>query len=153
MAVHSTGAIVASAPADEPARDHVARARLASQRDRPHTSAMLGTWLLLLAIALAIWIWMDALSARERAIRYGRELCREAGVQLLDQTVSMTRIRVARVDGLPTLIRRYGFYVSIDGHDRHRGHLDLSGDDLGAWSLPHRANLQAVPDSGLRTLN
>jgi hypothetical protein len=127
--------------------------RLASKRDGPHTSAMLGTWLFLLAIALAIWIWMDALSARERAIRYGRALCQEAGVQLLDQTVSMTRLRLARVDGLPTLIRRYGFDVSTDGSDRHRGHLDLRGDELGAWSLPHRANLQPVPDSGLRTLN
>jgi hypothetical protein len=74
-------------------------------------------------------------------------------VQLLDQTVSMTRLRLARVDGLPTLIRRYGFDVSTDGSDRHRGHLDIRGAELGAWSLPHRANIEAVPDSGLRTLN
>lgn len=114
---------------------------------------MLGTWLLLLAIALLIWTWMDALSARERAIRYGRELCLKAGVQLLDQTVSMTRLRLALVAGLPTVIRRYGFDVSIDGSDRHRGHLDLRGQELGAWSLPHRANLEAVPDAGVRTLH
>ena len=115
---------------------------------------MLGTWLLLLAIALAVWIWMDVLAARERAIRYGRELCREAGVQLLDQSVSMTRLRVERVDGLPTLIRRYEFEVSLDGSDRHRGHLDLRGHALGAWSLPHRANLRLVPDvAGAHTLN
>ncbi len=117
---------------------------------------MLETWLLLLAIALAIWIWMDALGARERAIRYGRELCREAGVQLLDQTVSLTRMRLGRVDGLPTLIRRYGFEISMDGSDRHRGHLELRGHELGAWSLPDRANLHAVPMSNvvpIRTLH
>ena len=115
---------------------------------------MLGTWLLLLAIALAVWIWMDVLAARERAIRYGRELCREAGVQLLDQSVSMTRVRIERVDGLPTLIRRYEFEVSLDGSDRHRGHLDLRGHTLGAWSLPHRANLRLVPDvAGVHTVN
>jgi hypothetical protein len=113
---------------------------------------MLGTWLLLLAIACAVWLWMDALGARERAIRYGRELCREAGVQLLDQSVSMTRMRIARVDGLPTLVRRYRFDISLDGSDRHRGHLDLRGHELGAWSLPHRANLRAVTDSGARTI-
>jgi hypothetical protein len=115
---------------------------------------MLGTWFFLLAIACAVWIWMDALGARERAVRYGRELCRDAGVQLLDQTVSMTRIRIERVDGLPTLVRRYGFEISLDGSDRHRGHLDLRGHHLGAWSLPHAANLRAVPDVvGMRTIN
>jgi hypothetical protein len=115
---------------------------------------MLGTWLFLLAIALAIWIWMGALAARERAIRYGRELCRNAGVQLLDQTVSMTRLRIERFNGVPTLVRRYGFEISMDGSDRHRGHLDLRGHQLGAWSLPQMANLRAVPDVvGVRTLN
>ena len=78
---------------------------------------------------------MDALAARERAIRYGRELCRDAGVQLLDQTVAMTRVRIERVDGLPTLVRRYGFEISLDGSDRHRGHLDLRGHHLGAVEL------------------
>jgi hypothetical protein len=114
---------------------------------------MLGTWLLLLTIACVIWAWMDVLGARERAIRYGRELCRDAGVQLLDQTVSMTRMRIQRVDGLPTIVRRYGFEISLDGSDRHRGHLDLRGHQLGAWSLPQMANLRAVPDVGMRTIN
>ncbi|MBO9663704.1 DUF3301 domain-containing protein [Dokdonella sp.] len=97
---------------------------------------MLGTWILLLAVALAIWAWMDALRAREFAIRHGRELCREAGVQLLDQSVSLKRLRVARRDGLPSLIRRYQFEVSLDGSDRHRGHLELNGHRLETWSLP-----------------
>lgn len=97
---------------------------------------MLGTWILLLAIALAIWAWMDTLRARELAIRHGRELCREAGVQLLDQSVSLKRLRLARRNGLPSLIRRYQFEISVDGSDRHRGHLDLDGHRLEAWSLP-----------------
>jgi hypothetical protein len=99
---------------------------------------MLGTWTALLLVALAVWAWMDALSAREHAIRHGRELCGEAGVQLLDQTVSLKRLRLARRDGLPTFVRRYGFEVSLDGSDRHRGHLDLSGARLESWSLPLR---------------
>ena len=110
---------------------------------------MLGTWLLLFTIALAVWLWMDALGARERAIRHGRELCREAGVQLLDQTVSLTRIRIARVDGLPTIVRRYGFDISLDGSDRHRGHLDLEGHPHGARRLPQVEPLRALPDSNV----
>ncbi|GAA0721990.1 DUF3301 domain-containing protein [Dokdonella soli] len=97
---------------------------------------MIGTWIFLLVIATAVWAWMDALSAREQAIRHGRELCREAGVQLLDQTVSLKRLRIGRRDGLPTFLRRYDFEVSLDGSDRHRGHLDLGGHRLEAWSLP-----------------
>lgn len=115
---------------------------------------MLGTWLLLLAIACTVWLWMDALAARERAIYYGREVCRASGVQLLDQTVALKRVRIRRVDGLPTLVRRYGFEISLDGSDRHRGHLDLSGHHLSTWSLPQTANLQALPGvNGIRTVN
>jgi len=97
---------------------------------------MIGTWLFLLAIAVAVWAWMDILRARELAIAHSRTLCREAGVQLLDQTVSLKRLAIARRDGLPTIVRRYGFEVSIDGSDRHRCHLDLAGQRLEAWSLP-----------------
>ena len=114
---------------------------------------MLGTWLFLLAIGAAVWIWMDVLGAREQAIRYGREICRDAGVQLLDQSVSLTRLRIERVKSVPTLIRRYGFEISLDGADRHRGHLELRGRELGAWSLPQRANLRVVPDAEIRRLD
>jgi len=117
---------------------------LASLGGDPHTQTMLGTWLLLLAIACAVWLWMDALAARERAIAYGRELCRAAGVQLLDQTVALKRVRIRLVDRLPTLVRRYGFEISIDGSDRHRGHLDLQGHRLGSWSLPERTRPLAI---------
>jgi hypothetical protein len=97
---------------------------------------MIGAWLLLLSIAVAIWAWMDTLAAREHAVRHGRELCREAGVQLLDQTVSLSRLRIVRRAGLPTLLRRYGFDVSLDGSDRHHCHLDLIGARLEGWSIP-----------------
>jgi hypothetical protein len=105
---------------------------------------MLGTWISLLLIALTIWAWMDALHARELAVRHGGELCREAGVQLLDQTVSLKRWRVARRDGLPAVVRRYGFEVSLDGSDRHRGHLDMNGQRLESWSLPLGENAAAA---------
>ena len=97
---------------------------------------MIGTWISLLVIAAAAWAWMDALDAREYAIRHGRALCQEAGVQLLDQTVSLKRVRIKRRDGLPAFVRRYDFEISLDGSDRHRGHLDLSGHRLESWSLP-----------------
>jgi|SRR5450759_2071533 hypothetical protein len=118
---------------------------LVSRCVHPHTVTMIGTWISLLAIAAAAWAWMDALEAREYAIRHGRALCQEAGVQLLDQTVSLKRLRIGRRDGLPTFVRRYGFEISLDGSDRHRGHLDLSGHRLEAWSLPLGEAAPAIP--------
>ena len=97
---------------------------------------MTGTLIALLIIAVAVWAWMDALRARERAIAHGRRLCEEAGVQLLDQSVAASRVRLARRDGFPSLLRRYAFEVSIDGSDRYPGHLDLDGHRLASWSLP-----------------
>ncbi|MEO7433098.1 MAG: DUF3301 domain-containing protein [Dokdonella sp.] len=109
---------------------------------------MTATWITLLAIATLIWAWMDALNARERAIQAGLELCREAGVQWLDQSVSLKRMSIGLRDGMPTLLRRYGFEVSVDGSDRHRGHLDLGGQRLEAWSLPlvHREDASPRPN-------
>ena len=104
---------------------------------------MIGTWTSLLAGASFVWFWMDGLRARELAVHHGMTLCHEAGMQLLDQTVSLRRVRVARRDGLPTLIRRYGFEVSLNGSDRHRGHLDLGGHRLESWSLPLVENAAA----------
>ncbi len=114
---------------------------------------MTATWISLLVIAAVVWAWMDALDAREHAIRAGRELCREAGVQWLDQTVSLKRLRLGMRQGLPTFVRRYGFEVSLNGSDRHRGHLDLNGHRLEAWSLPLPAadtDPVAAPQNHLR---
>lgn len=93
-------------------------------------------WIMLFAVLGLAWVWLDALRARERAIGHGHRLCKQAGVQLLDQTVSLMRLRLVRDSGLPTLARRYAFEVSLTGSDRHRGHLDLVGHRLSGWSLP-----------------
>ncbi len=103
---------------------------------------MSGTLLALLLIALAIWAWMDVLHARESAIAHGHRLCMEAGLQLLDQSVAVSRIRLVWRDGLPSLLRRYAFEVSTDGSDRRPGHLDLEGHRLAGWSLPEPATAE-----------
>lgn len=105
---------------------------------------MSGTLLALLLIAAAVWAWMDVLHARERAIAHGHRLCADAGVQLLDQSVAVSRVRLVWRDGLPALRRRYIFDVSTDGSDRRHGHLDLEGHRLAAWSLPETA-IAATP--------
>lgn len=104
------------------------------------------TLIALLAIASLVWAWMDVLRAREFAIAHGHRLCAEAGLQLLDQSVAVRRVRLVWRDGLPSLLRRYAFEVSVDGSDRRPGHLELVGHHLAGWSLPlPAATAEAAP--------
>ena len=88
------------------------------------------------AFAVTIALWMDALAARELAASLSRKLCREAGLQLLDQSVSLQRLGFSGASGGFSLRRQYGFEVSMDGTDRYRGSLNLIGKRLDTYSLP-----------------
>ena len=91
----------------------------------------------LILILLAIYIWQNALRARDRARVLSHNLCARVGVQLLDQTVALKRLRLQRIPGEGLRLRRcYGFDVSTDGQDRLRGSLDLLDGEMVAYDLP-----------------
>lgn len=93
--------------------------------------------ILMLLAALAVYLVTNALHARERACALSLALCRQSGVQLLDQTVALRRLRLIRQpEGRLGLRRIYSFELSTDGKDRHRGSLSLVGDRLESFSLP-----------------
>lgn len=92
--------------------------------------------LLLLLILAGVYAWQDALRARERARMLCFDLCTQANVQLLDQTVALQRMRLIRVPHGLRLRRDYRFDFSVDGRDRHRGTLSLVADELQTHSLP-----------------
>jgi hypothetical protein len=95
------------------------------------------TLLLVFAIALGVIWWMLAREAAERARAIARGICRQAGVQLLDQTVTLRRVRLARAsDGWLKLRRRYAFDFSRDGATRETGTVTLLGASLEAASMP-----------------
>lgn len=98
---------------------------------------MLESLLPMVLVLAAFWVWQNALRARERARELARGLCARAGMQLLDETVAVQRLRLRRVPGEGLrLERRYGFEVSVDGADRRRGSLNLLDDDIVSWDLP-----------------
>lgn len=108
-----------------------------------------------LLVLLAIYLWQASLRAKERARRFATALCADAGVQLLDQTVSLQRLRIRRGDdGRLHWLRRYRFELSTNGSDRHHGSLDVTRDRLVAHSLPMLASAgldaldPVVPASG-----
>lgn len=75
-----------------------------------------------------IWGWAVSLRARERALTACRRICREFDMQLLDHTVALNGIRLARDEGgRLCLQRRYIFEFSPDGHSRYTGRLFLLG--------------------------
>jgi hypothetical protein len=98
---------------------------------------MLGTLFCLTLLLIALYAWQNALRARDQARALGHELCARSGVQLLDQSVSLSGLRLVRNDeGNLRLHRSYAFEVSVDGHDRHRGGLQMLDGRLLSWSLP-----------------
>jgi hypothetical protein len=96
---------------------------------------MFGPMLLLLLILAGAYAWQNALRARERARELGSDLCMQANVQLLDQTVALQRMRLIRGPRGLRLRRDYRFDFSIDGRDRHRGSLSLVAGELQTHSL------------------
>lgn len=95
------------------------------------------TTLFLLLVLLAVaGTWLVLSRARDRAIQEARRRCQQHGLQLLDETVGLSGLRVRRFHGRRVLERRYSFEVSIDGDDREAGHLWMVGNLLTALILP-----------------
>lgn len=84
---------------------------------------------LLLALLLAAgWFWSDSLRARERMLETCSRLCRESGLQFLDETVTLAGLSLGRsAKGWPEFTRRYVFEFSGTGQDRWQGRATLAG--------------------------
>ena len=97
--------------------------------------------LLVLALIVAVLLfWRNTLRAREQAVRVSRAACRNQGHQFLDDTVSLSQLRVARgAAGWPMLRRTYQFEFSADGHDRFVGTVILFGTRVESVYLPEGA--------------
>lgn len=82
----------------------------------------------LLLLVAAVVIWIDSLRSRERAVEAGRRACERYGVQLLDDTVAISRLALARdADGQVRVQRTYVFEFSDDGNTRRRGSVVMQG--------------------------
>ncbi|MFT3793035.1 MAG: DUF3301 domain-containing protein [Rudaea sp.] len=115
-----------------------------------YTGLMIGPMLSVILLLAVLALWQNALKARDLARSLGHDLCARAGVQLLDQSVSLAGVGFARNDGGRLRLRRnYRFEVSLDGHDRHRGSLTMLDGHLLAWSLPTIETRPAIRTSNV----
>jgi hypothetical protein len=92
-------------------------------------------FLLLVLVVIAV-AWLRLSRARDRAIQEARSRCQQHGLQLLDETVGLSGLRLRRYGDQRVVERRYSFEVSIDGDDRETGHLWMIGNTLTALILP-----------------
>lgn len=102
--------------------------------------------LLMILVAMAFTFWSASRAAAERAETLGRNACRAAGVQWLDQSVHEIRIRLCRYEnGRLGLERTFRFDYSLNGDDRHSGRLVLRGGRLIAFSGPVTRDVTQLP--------
>ncbi|MEQ1592888.1 MAG: DUF3301 domain-containing protein [Thiobacillaceae bacterium] len=77
------------------------------------------------------WFWLSSMRVREHAVDAGRRACATAGVQFLDDTVALTKTRLARNDnGQLQFVRHYRFEFSDTGDNRRPGHISAMGERI-----------------------
>lgn len=88
------------------------------------------------------WFWVDTMRAREVALEAGRRACDAEGVQFLDWTVAVVKIRIGRAsDGRLRVRRIYEFEFSDTGNNRLRGYITLLGTQLITLNLAPREDV------------
>lgn len=93
--------------------------------------------LLMIVGGAAFGFWSAGRAAAERATELGRDACRRAGVQLLDQTVHLLGMKPCRLeDGWLGWERTFRFDYSRDGADRHSGRMVLRGQQMVSFTGP-----------------
>ena len=97
------------------------------------------------------WLWMDSLKAREVALRAAREACAQDNLLFLDQTVSITAVKLARDEnGHVQLQRSYEFEYSDTGDNRRKGSVVLLGRRVLLFNVGLRlVSVRPEDDSGL----
>lgn len=92
---------------------------------------------MLLVLAAVVLLWRASMRAREQAIEACRKACHSYGVQLLDDTVSLSRVWLVPDRRRGLAVRRvYEFELSADGHTRRGGAITLTGDVVESLYLP-----------------
>lgn len=94
-------------------------------------------------IGLLAWFWLNSMQAKDTAIATGRQIAERYGLQLLDETVEIKQLRVARdARGQLRFLRTYSFEVSDTGANRLSCTLSLLGARLEHLEIPpHREPL------------
>ena len=87
--------------------------------------------LLISLIAAAVWLWWSSAQSRESAVKLARNACKQCKVQLLDETVTLSKLGLKRNSrGHISIARTYKFEFSTTGANRRGGVIELLGKQL-----------------------
>lgn len=79
-------------------------------------------------LGVLAWLWYDSIHVRDICIRAAKAACAADGLQLLDDTVAIASLKLARDDDGRLLLRRtYHFDYSETGDNRRRGSVVMLG--------------------------
>ena len=94
--------------------------------------------LFFLFLSVLIWFWFDSLRAIEIARDAGKQACKRAQVQFLDDTVAGIALTLERDErGRMALRRIYRFEFSDTGDNRRKGSVTQVGHEVvGIYILP-----------------
>lgn len=94
--------------------------------------------LMLLGGVVLGWLWRG-LGARDRALSMVRQHCERNDLQLLDESIALSRLRLGRNQQARLgLVRRYAFEFTVTGERRYAGWIELHGQRLLRIELaPH----------------
>jgi hypothetical protein len=90
----------------------------------------MSTFLFIALLVFIIWFWLDSARARELAVAICREASNRYNVQLLDESVALSRLSLRWPNEGLRLWRLYTFDFSHDGADRRQGKVALTGINL-----------------------
>jgi len=101
---------------------------------------MYDNFFLIILLLATVLYWWDASRAKENARLHGRRACDREGLQFLDDTVVLSRVRLRRnANGQLAIRREYRFEFASDGGRRYDGYMVLLGNQLLHLTLePYR---------------
>ena len=109
----------------------------------------LNSLMLLGFIGLIILFWFESLRVREFIIKMCKKICRESDLQLLDQTVSLWKIKLGRSEsGWLSVHRVFRFEVSSNGTDRLTGYVILDGRRIRAVQIENPEGMTVIYPHG-----
>lgn len=83
------------------------------------TSEEISVFLILFAL---IWFWVSSIRVKELATEAAKQLCKRAQVMILDDSVALNRLSLARNrKGSMSVKRVYRFEFASDGRERYHG--------------------------------
>ncbi|RVU83271.1 DUF3301 domain-containing protein [Leucothrix sargassi] len=94
--------------------------------------------LVIALLALIAWFWYDSARAKETATKAAAQACQTIQAQLLDQTVSLKKLSLARnTQGRIAIRRAYNFELSENRQDRAVGRVLLLAQAIESVQLDH----------------